>query len=151
METHQTVNARAREEAAAQLERRGLESVRSARDLNRAVLKAEGQRGKTLTFVVKAKTSGTWQGTTNDGDPEKSRSDVFWVFVDLGARPTTEFFVVPDQWIRQDIQKNHSEYLAKHGGRRAMRTNTTHHAIQPWRVQKWKDRWDLVCRDRAKS
>jgi hypothetical protein len=149
MDPTRSVNSRAQDEVAIQLERHGVENVHSARELNRRVLKGTAPSGKRLTFVVKSKTSGTWQATTNDGDLEKSRTDVYWVFVDLGAEPNSEFFVVPDRWIRQDIQEHHAEYLAKHGGERAMGGDSTHHAIQPRRVQEWKDRWDLLQSARA--
>jgi hypothetical protein len=139
-----SVNERAQAEVAVELERHGITDVRQAREMNRRVLKGEAPNGRTLTFIVKSKTSGTWQASTNDGDPEKSSSNFYWVFVDLGSRPNPSFFVVPDRWIREDIREHHDEYLAKHGGARAMGGASTHHAIQPRRIEEWRDRWDLL-------
>lgn len=48
--------------------------------------------GQRLHLRVKARTAGTWQGSTRDADPDPAAShpETFWVFVDLAdaARPT---------------------------------------------------------------
>jgi hypothetical protein len=95
---------------------------------------------------VRARTSGTWQGDIRDGDPARAPSyaRTFWVFVDLEDAGRPLFFVVPDAWMRQDIQREHQVYLDRHGGERAITRDSTHHAIQSWRVQQWRDRWDLL-------
>ncbi|MBV9772524.1 MAG: hypothetical protein JO040_01155 [Gemmatimonadetes bacterium] len=94
---------------------------------------------------VKTRTSGTWQGSTQDGhpDPVPSRPEVFWVFVDLERPSSPKYFIAPDEWMRRDIHRAHQSYLARHGGERAISKDSTHHAIEPRRVLQWKDRWDL--------
>ena len=146
---YREINRTARDMVAEELERHGVKNLRDARDLNRTVLKGDGPGGDSLTFVIKSKTKGSWQGTLRDGDPDLIRPDVFWIFVDLGARP--DFFVVPDSWIRNDIQVAHAAYLARHGGNRAEGGTSSHHAIQPERIEQWQNRWDLLTGGRSGS
>lgn len=139
-----SVNQRARERVATELRRRGMFDVAEARDLNRTVLAGRTPTGRSLTVVVKSKTSGSWQTTIAEGDPNRVRRDVMWVFVDLGAGGNPSYFVAPDRWVREDIRQNHSEYLKRHGGRRPQTVDSQHHSIQPERVALWRDRWDLI-------
>ena len=130
--------------AAKRLTSEGVRNVREATDFNRRVLRGRTPSGRELTFIVKSRTSGTWQGTINDGYARPPRrSGVLWIFVDLEPIPP-EFYLVPDDWMRRDIHEAHQEYLRRHGGERAQSPDSTHHAIQTHRVAAWKDRWELL-------
>jgi hypothetical protein len=123
--------------------RGGLATPDSApRARNRLVLRSPA--GRTLSLYVKTRRRGDWQTDTRLGHPRTAKPDEtsFWVFVLLASPP--EFHVVPAWWIENDIFEDHRAYLARHGGRRAVTATSTHHRIQPHRVEPWKDRWDLL-------
>jgi hypothetical protein len=94
------------------------------------------------------RSSAMWQTSTTKGRlfsdiPRGERRNRFWVMVDL--RPEApEFYVVPEPWIRNDIATRHADYLAEHGQARARGGDSTHTAIKPARMFKWRDRWDLL-------
>jgi len=94
---------------------------------------------------VSTKRSGTWQTSTAYGvesAPAESRGRL-WVFVGVG-RPAVEFFVVPEDWMVEDIWRVHQQYLKMHGGQRKVTRGSTHHKIELARIQDWRDRWDLL-------
>ena len=94
---------------------------------------------------VKTRRSGTWQASASQGRSEPAPAEVptFWVFVDVSSeRPA--FYVAPDGWVRRDIAAEHARYLDRHGGRRAENVDSDHHAIQLPRIERWRDRWDLL-------
>jgi hypothetical protein len=69
----------------------------------------------------------------------------FWIFVELTKPPASpDFYVVPEWWIENDIHRANGDYLAKHGGQRAITKDSTHHAIKRSRIEEWRDRWDLL-------
>ena len=74
-----------------------------------------------------------------------SSDDNFWVFVDLPDAPAVPaYFVAPEWWVLNDIYHHHKAYLGKHGGKRAVNANSTHHAIQRTRIEEWRNRWDIL-------
>lgn len=124
---------------------RGLSCVSEFRAEHRVMLSARRPDGGQATVIVKVRRSGDWQATTNDGRPEKTRRDRYWVFVDLSnGEASPEYFIAPDEWVRDDIQRDHAAYLQRHGGERAESQESTHHAIESWRVAEWANRWDLL-------
>jgi hypothetical protein len=93
-------------------------------------------------------TARTWQTSITRGrertEPTEHETH-FWIFVELKTPPAQpDFFVVPEWWIENDIFRTHAEYLAKHGGKRAISNESTHHAIKRSRIEQWRDRWDLL-------
>lgn len=135
---------RTRYHLAAELVLRGGRCVEEATTLNRRVLKVTNRQGHRLTLIPKGRTSGTWQGSTNDGDPSKSEDRTFWVFADFEVGDLPEYYIVPDKWMRQNIAVDHAEYFESHGGKRAITADSTHPAIELWRIVSWADRWDLL-------
>lgn len=129
-----------------ELQDRGL-SVTELRRGNLSLLEVRRPgESRRVHIRVKTRTSGTWQGSIRDGDPDPPapRPDSYWIFVELekGSRPG--FFIVPDQWMRRNIYEAHQKYLARHGGARAVTADSTHHAIEPRRIMQWRNRWDLI-------
>jgi hypothetical protein len=50
----------------------------------------------------------------------------FWIFVELTKPPASpDFYVVPEWWIENDIHRANGDYLAKHGGQRAITKDST--------------------------
>lgn len=112
---------------------------------NRSSITFDAPNGKTYKVTTRAKTSGTWQTSTNYAAQctlDKNDNE-FWVFIDLGREPNT-FYVTPLSWIRNDIYTAYMGYLEKHGGHRAQNDESTHHSISVKRIADWKDAWGLM-------
>ena len=95
---------------------------------------------------VRARTSGDWHASLAERDPSIAVDglETFWVFVDLSNADSPSFFVVPEWWMRRDIHHHHEGYLLRHGGVRPEVPDSDHHAIEPHRVKKWRDQWQLL-------
>ncbi|MCT4707058.1 hypothetical protein MUA03_14255 [Enterobacteriaceae bacterium H16N7] len=112
---------------------------------NRSSITFDAPNGKTYKVTTRAKTSGTWQTSTNYAAQctlDKNDNE-FWVFIDLGREPNT-FYVTPLSWIRNDIYTAYMVYLEKHGGHRAQNDESTHHSISVKCIADWKDAWGLM-------
>lgn len=134
---------------AAELHRRGAYAVTFAGNMPRIdILATNTNQSRTAAIQVKTMTARTWQTSITRGrrreEPTEEETH-FWVFVELKKPPASpEFYVVPESWIENDIHKVHTEYLARHGGKRAVSNESTHHAIKRSRIEQWRDRWDLL-------
>ncbi|WP_145489945.1 hypothetical protein [Yersinia rohdei] len=109
---------------------------------NKSFIKFDAPNGKTYKVTTRAKTSGTWQTSTNYGAPcalDKNDNE-FWVFIDLEREPNV-FYIAPLSWIRNDIYEAHQVYLEKHDGHRAQNDGSTHHAISVKRIVGWESKW----------
>ncbi|SFR05186.1 hypothetical protein SAMN04488564_102714 [Lentzea waywayandensis] len=63
------------------------------------------------------------------------------VFVDLeGEHP--EFYPVPADWFRHDVERRYTEYLAR-VGTRPKNPDSRHYAVPPSHVVRWWDKWDV--------
>lgn len=135
--------------------RRGIDSVTrelvrrgwrvSKRQEGRRPLLLAEARGERRRIAVSARTAGTWQTSISYGRKPASPTDKdrVWVFVDL-SDPDPRFYVVPYQWMSEDIHDSHEAYLRRHGGRRAGNPDSTHHAVPLRRIAHWLERWDLL-------
>lgn len=104
-------------------------------------------QNQTVAIQVKTKRSGAWQTTLREWTPRvPDVADTrFWVFVDLHkSEAPSDYFIVPEKWIQNDIEHAHGEYLERHGGQRARTPTSKHHAIRPSRIKEWQDHWDLL-------
>ncbi len=133
----------------AELNKRGAFAVTFAGNMPKIDLMACNQdQSRTIHIQVKTKRSGrTWHSSIVGSKPMKPPADEtdFWVFVDLGDENTSpRYWIAPDWWIRNDIDKAHKDYLKKHGGKRARNPNSTHHAIDERRLKDWQVRWDIL-------
>jgi hypothetical protein len=133
---------------AAELHRRGAYAVTFAGNMPEIdILASDVSQSRTVAIQVKTKRSGAWQTALREWTsrvPEVAETR-FWVFVDLHeSEATPDYFIVPEKWMQDDIQRAHGEYLERHGGHRARTPTSKHHAIRPSRVAEWRDRWDLL-------
>ena len=123
---------------------RGLSAERTAVGRSKNWLRLTAPDGQVLLFVTSRRT-GDWQSDIRKGrqrEPQDSEHQ-FWVFVDLKTWQP-KFFVAPEWWVQNDIHETHQAYLESHGGTRAFNPNSTHHGIKIDRIEKWRDRWDLL-------
>jgi hypothetical protein len=128
------------------LTRRGAEVDPASEEGARNVISVVAPSGRRSVAYIKTKTNGDWQTDIRKGTPREPVVDEhrFWILVDLEKPSAPEFCVVPEWWIENDIYHRHQEWVAKHGGVRPRNPGSTHHSVQPWRVEEWRDRWDLL-------
>lgn len=110
----------------------------------RPVLRLE-RDGVRRIVRVSAKERETWETSTRYAVKEALPESVgrFWVFVDVG-KGQPAFYIVPEDWMVEDILVHHSRYLAKHGDARPCSPKSAHHKIAEARIERWRDRWDLL-------
>ena len=111
------------------------------------IIASNTSRTKQITIIVKTKLSGDWQVSTDDGIPsdDNHNDNTFWVFVDISGSVTKpDYYVMPDQWIRNNIYEEHQAYLKRHGGERARNSLSKHHSITWERINKWVGRWNIL-------
>src|SRR5262249_21898945 len=108
---------------------------------------SSSDRSRTVQIQVKAKTKGNWQTTIDEAQVIKTLRNPqgetnFWIFVDLGGSP--RYWIVPDEWIRNDIHEAHQQYLNKHHGHRAKNDDSNHHSIAESRLENWQNKWEIL-------
>lgn len=133
---------------AAELNRRGAYAVTFAGNMpNIDILASDADQNRTVMIQVKTRRKGTWHSSSTRGIPrtKKDADNKFWVFVDLPDAPgQPSYFIAPEWWVLNDIYVHHGAYLAKHGGKRAVNPDSTHHAIKHARIEEWRNRWDIL-------
>jgi predicted Abi (CAAX) family protease len=134
---------------AAEIHRRGGYAVTFAGNMPEIdILANDADQSRTLAIQVKTKRVGSWQTSLREWTvrhPEVADKR-FWILVDLSQDPDAqpEFFIVPESWMQEDIDRAHAEYLKRHGGQRARTPTSSHHSISKNRVEQWRGRWDLL-------
>lgn len=128
-----------------EISRRGGQGVHASKEGNRSRITFVAKDGKSYTVSPRTKRSGTWQTSTTYGKrcPENPVEREFWVFVDIGLKPS-KFYPVPAWWVANDIYEAHQGYLESHGGHRKENDNSTHHAIQVQRISAWEGLWEQM-------
>jgi hypothetical protein len=86
---------------------------------------------------VITRTTKAWQTDVRKGTPRAPEEDEsrFWLLVDFAASPT-DFYIVPESWMDNNIYRVHEAFLAEHGGTRPLNPKSTHHSIETERVAK---------------
>jgi hypothetical protein len=133
----------------AELNKRGAFAVPFAGNMPKIdIIACNSDESRAVYIQVKTKRGGsTWHSSIIGSYPMMPRSDErnFWVFVDLGGlEDHPRYWVVPDWWIKNDIYQTHQAYLEKHGGKRPNNSQSTHHAIDEKRLNKWQGHWEIL-------
>jgi hypothetical protein len=100
---------------------------------------------------VQVAAQGAWQ--IADIDHYLSGTVERVVLVDLREPSAPEFYVATGAEVRALVQRRHTEFMTRVGGRRPRNPDSRHSAIDPADVQAWKDNWSLFERpdgDRAR-
>jgi hypothetical protein len=142
----QEVGARGVNAVAEHVKQRGAIAEPVTEGRSRNYLSVVTPSGRRSTVYVKTKRMGDWQSDIRKGTPREPVGDEhrFWILVDLAAPAAPKFHVVPEWWMENNIYNRHREWIAQHGGIRPRAPKSTHHGIQPWRVEQWYNRWDLL-------
>jgi len=112
------------------------------------VLASDQDHARRAVIQVKTKgiRSGTWQ-TTNEQKQRREHltdfSERFWVLVSLTS-DGADYYVVPEEWMLNDIDHRYGKYLRQHGGARPRTAGSRHYAIKPGHVEEWRERWDML-------
>lgn len=136
------VAARARAVVTAELERRGAR-VREVLLGRRRELRVRPPGAAEVEVRVVSRRSGDWQFSIRGADAS-GRSDRWWVFVDLAARP--EFFVVPDSEVVAGVRRRYRAHLLQRDLRHDAALN---HVVRTRDVSRWAHRWALLELDGA--
>lgn len=133
----------------AELNKRGAFAVPFGGNMPKiGIIACDSDESRIIHIQVKTKRGGkTWHSSIVGSQPMVPKHDErdFWVFVDLGDVQTSpRYWIVPEWWIRDDIYQAHQAYLKKHGGIRPRNPDSTHHSIDESRLERWKDRWDVL-------
>jgi len=81
-----------------------------------------------------------WQFNLNRSVVEDA---VAVIFVDLtGDYP--DYYIAPAQWVRDNVQHHHEEWLKSKGGTRPRTPSSDHHAVHFDRIKDWHQRWDTI-------
>lgn len=111
------------------------------------VIVSESSSKPMLEIQVKAKTDKYWQTNIETTRPRPVALETrFVLFVSFGWQPgdMPKYWVAPATWVRRDVYEHHRKYLKAHGGVRPRTPDAMHHSIDPRRLAKWRDRWDLL-------
>ena len=134
---------------AAEINRRGGNAVTFAgniADIDLLAMNSLNTRRISIQVKTKGPGSAMWQTSSAKGRaagdvPDDEREGRFWVLVDL-MPDHPGFYVMPDWWVRDDIDRANQEMLARQrGGVRRDTPDSTHHTITIARVAQWKDAW----------
>jgi hypothetical protein len=108
-------------------------------------LRVTPPNGSSKRVYVKTRRAGDWQTDTSKGRPRSPQQDPsdFWLFVDLASSPA-DFFIASTWWVENSLYEDYQEYLAEHGGRRAVNPHSTHQRLTTDRVEPWRGCWDLL-------
>lgn len=98
---------------------------------------------------ISVKTKNTERFWTTDGvrdaearpDGEVAR---FWVFVDLSGGRPPEYYVVPDNDIRDSIRRMHGEYQDRYEAKHGRRRDNSIHGVRVKDIAEFQDRWDML-------
>jgi hypothetical protein len=115
-----------------------------AAELNRRGAYAVTFAGNMPMIQVKTRRKGTWHSNNKEGKKSnrKPNETKFWIFVDIERNEEPPiFYIVPDWWIRNDIHEKCVAYIKKYKGKQS---SSTHHGIDVKRIERWKDRWDIL-------
>jgi hypothetical protein len=146
----QQVSRAAEHFVAAELNRRGAYAVTFAGNMPRIdILASNADQTRTVRIQVKGtknwRSSPDWQTTIKEGKRghKPKEVDSYWILVDM-KKEQPRYFIMPEYWIRNDIQKAHSAYLKRHGGKRKINPDSLHHSINLKRVEQWQDKWEIL-------
>ncbi|TVR76278.1 MAG: hypothetical protein EA415_01415 [Sphaerobacteraceae bacterium] len=105
------------------------------------------QSGERVVVRVKTKssTSHNWHAHLHEAEPTSDQRRV-WALVDVSStsEQLSSVFVVPEEWMVEDIKRAHEAFLQSHGGTRPVTPDSDHHAIARDRVEQWKDAWHVL-------
>lgn len=88
---------------------------------------------------IKTKTGDDWQTSTKRGTRRMpaDNEERFWIFVDI-AKPTPEYFVVPEWWIQSWLFESTRHAVAR---RLAEGSTSTHARVTRKALEEWRDAW----------
>lgn len=101
-----------------------------------------------VQVIARRRPGSPWQFTLNRIVVNDA---VAVILVDLtGSHP--DFYIAPAQWVRDEVQRRHDEWLASKGGERPRNPDSDHAALEfDDAVRQWHRRWDVLSGDPESS
>tara|TARA_R110002073_G_scaffold232982_2_gene394092 strand:+ start:339 stop:836 length:498 start_codon:yes stop_codon:yes gene_type:complete len=142
----------------AELGRRGIVATTFAGNVPEIDILAY-RNGKSLPVQVKSWRSGTlhfdaakflairFEGNVQivEGPLVPPDPNLTFIFVRIGeALKSDRFFMVPLHTLQSIMERNHTEYLRKHGGVRPKNPMSTHTAVRLVDIVEYEGCWDLI-------
>lgn len=143
---------------AAELSRRGYISTTFTGNVPEFDILAINEDLKTTPLQVKTVRSGSWQFDASRyieidikdgaqvvlGKKKLSHPDLICVLVKLGENRNDEFYIMRLKNLQSIILRDYKRHLKEKGGKRPKRPDSTHCAIYPRHMQRYKDNWQLI-------
>jgi hypothetical protein len=107
---------------------------------NRYRVRLLNRAGDKLGLRPRVRRSRTWY---EPSDYRAESDDAYPVYIDL-AEGGLDFYVVPPQWLEENIRAIHEAYLAENDGHRPRNDMSKHHAVKLEDIEQWRERWDLI-------
>jgi len=119
---------------------------------------AINEKYETIPIQVKAIRAGSWQFNARklldisirddkqqvNGKKDLQYSKLICIYVKLISRGKDEFYIFRLKNLQDIIFNGYSSYLREHRGRRPKNPNSTHTAVSPKDLSKYRDKWDLL-------
>ena len=111
------------------------------------ILASDLADSRRISIQVKSKSSGSWHARFPRDAAECSDDPAetcFWIFVDHLGSEHPAYFIAPRWWVRNDIWRDHTAYLACYEQKYGYPRTSEHHGIRVGRIEHWRDRWDVL-------
>ncbi|MCX5867753.1 MAG: hypothetical protein NT009_09835 [Proteobacteria bacterium] len=143
----------------AELCRRGYISTTFTGNVPDFDILAINDKHKTIPIQVKTINAGSWQFDAakyidigmmkNKTQKVKGKIKLFhpnlvFVLVMLGGQGKDVFYIMRSRDLQNSIFKHYRKYLKAKKGRRPMNPDSTHTAVLPHEIERFKDNWGLI-------
>jgi hypothetical protein len=78
------------------------------------------------------------------GKKNLSNPDLIFIFVRLISQGDDEFYIFRLRDLQEIIFEHHSQYLAKHNGKRPRNESSTHVGVNPILLERFRDNWRVI-------
>ncbi len=149
----------------AELCRRGLISTTFTGNVPDFDILAVDEKHKTIPIQVKTIQGASWQLNaekfikidivdgvqTVTGKTKPAYPNLIYVMVRLRGQGKDEFYIMKFRDLQNIIFKHYKKNLEAHGGRRPKNPDSTHTAIWPESLERFRDNWQLILDELGKK
>jgi len=146
---------------AAELSRRGYIATPFAGNVPHYDIIASNEAGKHVSIQVKASRSGSWQlniakfcDILFKGEKQiigKAKrcpvNRLVYVFVVISPDRSDRYFILTWQRLRNMLISLHADYLQRHHGRRPVKWDSLHTAINEKELAPFRDKWSTIAKN----
>ncbi len=150
---------------AAELCRMGLISTTFTGNVPEFDILAVNEKYKTIPIQVKATKGASWQFDARKyikidiedgvqavlGKTKPAYENLIYILVKLRGRGRDEFFIMKFKDLQNAIFRHYKKNLEVQGGRRPKNPESTHAAIRPSSLERFRDNWQLILNELGKN